>query len=223
MSNLNLIATEKDNQQYNINTISNNLDWVLPRDIINSTNSSPIKYKQYIYIKNLANSCINNQLVTTQMGSVSGCSLLFEQILLVNPNTKPQNQPQQIVAGNVGDCTGPPECPCPGIRNCGFTDDQWNQLQGISSNTTSRYYYNNNQNPNNQLDNNTLYDDRDYNYSYSGRKKREKSSPDFSILFIILIFIISICTTIYHIDKNVNKLAKNNNNNMDENKFTTGE
>jgi hypothetical protein len=140
MSNLNLIATEKDNQIYNINTIANNLDWVLPSNIINSTSSLPIKYKQYKYIKNLANSCIYNQLVKTNVGPVSGCSLLWNQIILVNPSALPVVRPSPLSTSNTND--SPKEIPI---------------------NTNINYYYiDNKEDPYNEWDNTT-----DYSSTYS--------------------------------------------------------
>lgn len=88
MSNINLIATQKDNNQYDIKTISNNLSWVLPNSILDSSPSTPVTWKQLKQFRNLATSCIGNQQVTTPSGSVSACDALYEQILLVNPGAK---------------------------------------------------------------------------------------------------------------------------------------
>ena len=86
MSDLNLIATEKDNNQYDINTIAKNLSWVIPDNIINSSPNSPVLWKQYTHLKNLSNSCIANQSVVTQNGNENGCSLLYNEIIKVNPD-----------------------------------------------------------------------------------------------------------------------------------------
>lgn len=173
MSNLNLIATERDNQQYNIIDISNNLDWVLPNNIVNSTSSTPIKYKQYRYIKNLANSCIYNRLVSTQSGSVSGCSLLWEEIILINPYAKPEN----LIDINLDDSPLP------------------------------RYY--------------TPTDNLPYVYNIpTNHQVSKKSNHELLIIFLLIIFIISTCSIIYHYDKN----KRNTNYNMDnENQFILGE
>jgi hypothetical protein len=85
MSNLHLIATEHDNNDYDIKTIANNLSWVLPTQMINSSPSTPVIWVAYTNIKNLANSCNLNQLVSTQNGNVNGCNLLYDEIGLLNP------------------------------------------------------------------------------------------------------------------------------------------
>jgi hypothetical protein len=87
MSNLRLIATEHDNNDYDIKTIANNLSWVLPTQIINSSPSTPVTWIAYTNIRNLANSCNLNQLVTTQNGNVNGCNLLYDEIGLLNPDS----------------------------------------------------------------------------------------------------------------------------------------
>ena len=86
MSNLYLIATEYDNNDYDINIIANNLSWVLPTQIINSSPSTPVIWVAYTNIRNLANSCILNQGVNTPNGNVNGCNLLYDAIGLLNPN-----------------------------------------------------------------------------------------------------------------------------------------
>jgi hypothetical protein len=93
MSNLNLIGTQTDNQQYDIVTIAKNLQWVLPSNIVNSSPATPITWKQYNNFKNLATSCIANQRVSTQTGSQPGCNLLYYEIIAVNPNAQPVDIP----------------------------------------------------------------------------------------------------------------------------------
>ena len=93
MSNLNLIATQTDNQQYDIVTIAKNLQWVLPLNIVNSSPATPITWKQYNNFKNLATSCIANQRVSTQTGSQPGCNLLYYEIIAVNPSARPVDIP----------------------------------------------------------------------------------------------------------------------------------
>ena len=86
MSDLNLIATEKDNKEYDINTIAKNLSWVIPGNIINSSPNSPVLWKQYMHLKNLSNSCIVNQSIIMQNGSENGCTVLYDEIIKVNPD-----------------------------------------------------------------------------------------------------------------------------------------
>jgi hypothetical protein len=93
MSNLYLIATQTDNQQYDIVTIAKNLQWVLPSNIVNSSPATPVTWKQYNNFKNLATSCIANQRVSTQTGTQSGCNLLYYEIIAVNPNAQPVDTP----------------------------------------------------------------------------------------------------------------------------------
>ena len=85
---LNLIATQTDYQIYDIYTIAQNLSWVLPDEIVNSLPSSPVLWNLFNKFNNLAQGCVASQSDTMPSGNIRNCSLLYEQILLINPDAE---------------------------------------------------------------------------------------------------------------------------------------
>jgi len=84
----NLIATQTDNQIYDIYTIAQNLSWVLPDEIINSSPSSPVLWNLFNKFTNLAQGCVASQSDSMPSGNIRNCFLLHEQILLINPDAE---------------------------------------------------------------------------------------------------------------------------------------
>jgi hypothetical protein len=84
----NLIATQTDNQIYDIYTIAQNLSWVLPDEIINSSPSSPVLWNLFRKFNNLAQGCVASQSDSMPSGNIRNCFLLHEQILLINPDAE---------------------------------------------------------------------------------------------------------------------------------------
>jgi len=93
MSTYNLIATQTNGQIYDIKLVAQNLSWFLPSNIYNSSPATPITWNQYNNIKNMASSCIADQMVTvmdgTQTKNVTACSELYRLIINVNPSAQP--------------------------------------------------------------------------------------------------------------------------------------